>query len=119
MLREISEPSSTQLNRQRNFFGPVNIQKLRITLYDNFGRIIDLNNMDWNMELIFECVYGWKLMKIKGLYNLVTWLISNLIVGGDKHPPTTPYVKGGGVGELRSLRLVTWFDLFIYLYNIN
>jgi len=58
LLREISEPSSTQLNRQRYFFGPVNIQKLRITLYDNFGRIIDLNNMDWNMELIFECVYG-------------------------------------------------------------
>ena len=58
VLREISEPSSTQLNRQRNFFGPVNIQKLHITLYDNFGRIVDLNNMDWNMELIFECVYG-------------------------------------------------------------
>jgi hypothetical protein len=58
LLREISEASSTQLNRQRNFFGPVNIQKLRITLYDNFGRIVDLNNMDWNMELIFECVYG-------------------------------------------------------------
>jgi hypothetical protein len=58
ILREISEASSTQLNRQRNFFGPVNIQKLHITLYDNFGRIIDLNNMDWNMELIFECVYG-------------------------------------------------------------
>ena len=58
VLREISEASSTQLNRQRNFFGPVNIQKLRITLYDNFGRIVDLNNMDWNMELIFECVYG-------------------------------------------------------------
>uniref|UniRef100_A0A6C0I1T5 Uncharacterized protein n=1 Tax=viral metagenome TaxID=1070528 RepID=A0A6C0I1T5_9ZZZZ len=58
LLREISEASSTQLNRQRNFFGPVNIQKLRITLYDNFGRILDLNNMDWNMELIFECIYG-------------------------------------------------------------
>lgn len=58
ILREISEASSTQLNRQRNFFGPVNIQKLRITLYDNFGRIVDLNNMDWNMELIFECVYS-------------------------------------------------------------
>jgi hypothetical protein len=58
LLREISEASSTQLNRQRNFFGPVNIQRLHITLYDNFGRIIDLNNMDWNMELIFECVYG-------------------------------------------------------------
>ena len=58
ILREISEASSTQLNRQRNFFGSVNIQKLRITLYDNFGRIVDMNNMDWNMELIFECVYG-------------------------------------------------------------
>jgi hypothetical protein len=58
LLREISEASSTQLNRQRNFFGSVNIQKLRITLYDNFGRIVDLNNMDWNMELIFECVYS-------------------------------------------------------------
>jgi hypothetical protein len=58
LLREISEASSTQLNRQRNFFGPVNIQRLHITLYDNFGRIIDLNNMDWNMEIIFECVYG-------------------------------------------------------------
>jgi hypothetical protein len=58
LLREISEASSTQLNRERNFFGPVNIQKLRITLYDNFGRILNLNNMDWNMELIFERVYG-------------------------------------------------------------
>jgi hypothetical protein len=58
ILREVSEASSTQLNRQRNFFGPVNIQKLHVTLYDNFGRIVDLNNMDWNMELIFECVYS-------------------------------------------------------------
>ena len=58
VLRDITEASSTQLNRQRNVFGPVNIQKLHITLYDNFGRIVDLNNMDWNMELIFECVYN-------------------------------------------------------------
>ena len=57
LLQDINEASSVQLNRQRCFFGPVNIQKLRITLYDNFGRIVDLNNMDWNIELIFECVY--------------------------------------------------------------
>jgi hypothetical protein len=56
-LQDVNEASSIQLNRQRCFFGPVNIQKLRITLYDNFGRVIDLNNMDWNIELIFECVY--------------------------------------------------------------
>lgn len=57
LLQDVNEASSIQLNRQRCFFGPVNIQKLRITLYDNFGRIVDLNNMDWNIELIFECVY--------------------------------------------------------------
>ena len=56
-LQDVNEASSIQLNRQRCFFGPVNIQKLRITLYDNFGRIVDLNNMDWNIELIFECIY--------------------------------------------------------------
>ncbi len=57
ILQDVNEASSIQLNRQRCFFGPVNIQKLRITLYDNFGRVVDLNNMDWNIELIFECVY--------------------------------------------------------------
>ena len=57
LLQDVNEASSIQLNRQRCFFGPVNIQKLRITLYDNFSRIVDLNNMDWNIELIFECVY--------------------------------------------------------------
>ena len=32
---------------------------------------------------------------------------TNTNVVGDKHPPTTtPSVKGGGVGELRSLRIV-------------
>jgi hypothetical protein len=56
-LQDVNEASSIQLNRQRCFFGPVNIQKLRITLYDNFGRVVDLNSMDWNIELIFECVY--------------------------------------------------------------
>ena len=55
--QDVNEASSILLNRQRCFFGPVNIQKLHITLYDNFGRIVDLNNMDWNIELIFECVY--------------------------------------------------------------
>ena len=57
LVREIIEGSSTQLNRQRNFFGPVNIRRLRLTLYDDMGRVLNLNNMDWNLELIFECVY--------------------------------------------------------------
>jgi hypothetical protein len=49
---------STQVNRSRNYFGPVNIERLRITLYDEYGRIINLNNMDWSCALMFECVYS-------------------------------------------------------------
>lgn len=49
---------SSQLNRTRNYFGPVNIEKLRITLYDEYGRIINLNNMDWSCALTFECMYS-------------------------------------------------------------
>ena len=51
------ESMSTAINREKRFFGPVNIQKLKITLYDDVGRILDLNNMDWSLELAFECVY--------------------------------------------------------------
>jgi hypothetical protein len=49
---------STQINRSRNYFGPVNIERLRITLYDEYGRIINLNNMDWSCALMFECMYA-------------------------------------------------------------
>jgi hypothetical protein len=52
------ESLSTSLSRSREYFGPVNIQKLRITIYDEYGRIIILNNMDWSICLMFECVYS-------------------------------------------------------------
>jgi surface protein len=42
------------LNRTRTYQGPVNIQKLTIKLYDEYGRIIDLNNTDWSFTLEFE-----------------------------------------------------------------
>ena len=48
---------STQINRQRSYFGPVDIERLEIKLLDEFGRIIDLNNMDWSMALTMECLY--------------------------------------------------------------
>ena len=48
---------STQINRSRNYFGPVDIEKLRITLYDEYGRILNLNNMDWSCALMFEQLY--------------------------------------------------------------
>lgn len=49
---------SSQINRSRNYFGPVNIEKMRITLYDEYGRIVNLNNMDWSCSLMFECMYS-------------------------------------------------------------
>jgi len=54
-----SDPGlSTQLNRTREYFGPVDIQRLHIALFDEFGRIIDLNNMDWSLTLAFEMLYN-------------------------------------------------------------
>ena len=54
-----SDPGlSTQLNRTREYFGPVDIQRLHISIYDEFGRIIDLNNMDWSITLAFEILYN-------------------------------------------------------------
>ena len=50
--------SSIQINRQRNYFGPVDIERLDIKLIDEYGRIVDLNNMDWSMALTMECYYS-------------------------------------------------------------
>jgi hypothetical protein len=52
------ESLSTSLTYSREYFGPVDIQRIRITLVDDFGRVLDLNNMDWSFALMFECVYS-------------------------------------------------------------
>ena len=52
------ESLSTSLTYSREYFGPVDIQRMRITLVDDFGRVLDLNNMDWSFTLMFECVYS-------------------------------------------------------------
>jgi len=52
------EGYSTELDRSRNYFGPVDIQKFRVALYDEYGRVLNLNNMDWSLELMFECIYA-------------------------------------------------------------
>ena len=58
VYKDNSDPGiSTQLNRTREYFGPVNIQKLEIKVYDEYGRILDLNNMDWSFTLAFEKLY--------------------------------------------------------------
>ena len=51
------ESYTESLNRTREYFGPVDIQRLSIQLLDEFGRVLDLNNMDWSFVLSFICLY--------------------------------------------------------------
>ena len=41
----------------REYFGPVNIQTLNIQLLDEYGRVLELNNMDFSFSLNFTVVY--------------------------------------------------------------
>ena len=42
----------------REYFGPIDIQKLQIQLLDEYGRVLDLNNMDFSFALKMECMYN-------------------------------------------------------------
>ena len=41
----------------REYFGPVDIKKLQFTFIDEFGRVVDFNNRDWNAQLAFTRMY--------------------------------------------------------------
>lgn len=41
----------------RTYFGPVDIQRLHIQFLDEYGQVIDLNNMDWSFTLSFILQY--------------------------------------------------------------
>jgi hypothetical protein len=41
----------------REYFGPVNIQNFNIQLNDEYGRIVDLNNMDFSFCVTLTTVY--------------------------------------------------------------
>ena len=41
----------------RQYFGPVDVYKLQIQLLDEYGRIIDMNNMDFSFCLNLQTVY--------------------------------------------------------------
>lgn len=42
---------------ERIYFGPTDISKLHIILYDEFGRIVDFNNGDYSLTLELEILY--------------------------------------------------------------
>jgi hypothetical protein len=44
-------------NPERIYFGPTDIAKLHITIYDEFGRIVDINNADYSLTIEMEILY--------------------------------------------------------------
>ena len=45
------------ITNPREYFGPVNIQNINIQLLDEYGRVIDLNNMDYSFCLTLTTAY--------------------------------------------------------------
>jgi hypothetical protein len=44
-------------NNIREYFGPVDIRSMKVTLYDDKGHILGLNGHDWSFSLILKCLY--------------------------------------------------------------
>jgi hypothetical protein len=44
-------------DKKRKYYGPVNIDKLEIKLYDDVGRIVDIHNADFSFTLQLEIMY--------------------------------------------------------------
>jgi len=43
--------------QRRNYFGQVNIKRMRIQLIDEYGEPVDLNDSDYSFNLEFEVLY--------------------------------------------------------------
>jgi hypothetical protein len=51
------EFSGSLQDNKRNYFGPVDIDRLRIKLLDDKGNVVDLHGADWSITLISENLY--------------------------------------------------------------
>jgi len=57
MTNSKEDGMKTFLYPKRIYFGPTNINKLHIKIYDEYGRILDVNNGDLSIELECEILY--------------------------------------------------------------
>ena len=53
----LNETGLHLVTEPRKYMGPVNINTLNIQMLDEFGRIINLNNMDYSFCISIECLY--------------------------------------------------------------
>ena len=42
---------------KREYFGPVNLNRFEIKIYDEYGRIVDVNNIDYSLSFELEILY--------------------------------------------------------------
>jgi hypothetical protein len=52
-----SENNLTLVTTPRDYYGPVDIQKLDIQLLDEYGRVLNINNMDYSLCIKFTTIY--------------------------------------------------------------
>jgi hypothetical protein len=53
----IVEFGGTLQDNKRTYFGPVNIERLKVQLLDDKGNVLNLNGADWSINMICECLY--------------------------------------------------------------
>ena len=53
----LSQNNLGLITTPREYFGPINLQTMNIQLLDEYGRIIDLNNMDYSFCLTLTTIY--------------------------------------------------------------
>ena len=44
-------------DNKREYYGPVTIERLSVKLLDDVGNIVNLNNSDWSITLLYDCLY--------------------------------------------------------------
>ena len=54
----INETNRSIVTEPREYFGPVDITRLRIRVYDEYGRILDMNNADFSFCLTMKQIYN-------------------------------------------------------------
>ena len=55
---DTNDDGCCSFTKTRRYFGPINLQKIKIKLLDQYGRQINLNNMDYSFSLEIEQKYN-------------------------------------------------------------
>jgi len=53
----LQQNNSALITTPRDYFGPVDLKNLNIQLLDEYGRVVDLNNMDFSFCLTLSTIY--------------------------------------------------------------